>query len=936
MQTNRRYQWGRIGLCLMLLGAVCPLSARHTAAQSLTGALIGTVKDAQGGTMPGAVVKVSSPALLGGPAVTSTNEKGQLRFPVLPAGTYTLEIAKPGFAVHRIEDIRIGAGATLERTVVLQVAAVEDSIVVTAADGARLEARHPGFGTRFDAEDLKTIPTRRSSMFDFIRAVPGISPTSPSSGTVTTVSAFGSSINANMFLIDGANFTCPCIGIARSEPGLDFIQAIQIQSVGASAEYGNIQGAVVNVITRQGSESLLVDASSYWQAAGLTSQPVRMPIPNTSQVSGYERSLYRDITVNAGGPAFPGRLWFFAGYQHLRDYDSQPGTDRDLPRRYEQDKFVAKLTWRPAPAWTVFSSAHDEFWVRPEQPTVAKPFEATLRATGSVPAITFAHVTHTISANTVWDVRVGRFVYSEDSWPSTGIVTMPARRDSITGFQSGAPERFGSVTLGRTSAKGTVTHYRPSLFGADHEWKFGGQVESGDHDITSVTPTGERFVDSGGEPFEKVIKTPSHIGGRFITAAAFVSDAITVRDGLTISAGLRFEHNRAIGQDLHGVDLEGHETSEIIAGLGTLYSWSVLSPRLGVTAKLGADGRTILRASFGRFHQGVLTAELEAFHPGATPTIVTSATAGQVLRVENPPVNRRLDPATRDPYTNEFSVGLDREIGRGLAVAAAYVRKDARDTIGWADVAGQYRGETRTLADGRTVPVYVLNIAVTPASARRFLLTNQDDYFVRYDGLVLAAEKRRSHGWQAFGSYTLSRAYGLQPSSGTTAGGEQAGTIGMGRTFGRDPNDLTNARGRLPNDRPHALRAMAALDVPRTGLLLAANLQHFSGKPWAATTAIRLPQGEQRILLEARGSRRLSSQTLLDVRLSRAFRAGRMGRIEVLLDVLNLLNDDAEEDIVTDRLATVAVQRVAEFGRPNVFVDPRRAMLGVRLNVGRR
>jgi hypothetical protein len=66
------------------------------------------------------------------------------------------------------------------------------------------------------------------SMFDFIRATPAISPTSPGSGTTTngtttTVSAFGSGTNENQFLIDGTNFTCPCNGVARSEPGVDFI-----------------------------------------------------------------------------------------------------------------------------------------------------------------------------------------------------------------------------------------------------------------------------------------------------------------------------------------------------------------------------------------------------------------------------------------------------------------------------------------------------------------------------------------------------------------------------------------------------------------------------------------------------------------------------------------------------------------------------------------
>ena len=81
----------------------------------------------------------------------------------------------------------------------------------------------------------------------------------------------------------------------------------------------------------------------------------------------------------------------------------------------------------------------------------------------------------------------------------------------------------------------------------------------------------------------------------FITAAAFASDAITVGDRLTINAGVRFDHSRAISQDLHALDLEGHETDAIVRGLGTLYTWNVVSPRLGVTMKLTADGRTMLR-----------------------------------------------------------------------------------------------------------------------------------------------------------------------------------------------------------------------------------------------------------------------------------------------------------------------------------------------------
>src|SRR6185295_7854788 len=154
--------------------------------------------------------------------------------------------------------------------VVLKLAGIEESLVVEGV-GSRIEARGSGFETRFGPEDLRAIPVRRFSMFDFIRAAPGVSPTSPGSVSTNSVSAFGSGANENTFLIDGTNFTCPCSGEARSEPGVDFIQEVQVQSVGASAEFGNMQGGVVNVITRQGSNRFLYDTSYYGQAAGLTS-----------------------------------------------------------------------------------------------------------------------------------------------------------------------------------------------------------------------------------------------------------------------------------------------------------------------------------------------------------------------------------------------------------------------------------------------------------------------------------------------------------------------------------------------------------------------------------------------------------------------------------------------------------------------------------------
>ena len=112
---RRRVAAGRTRRSLwLLLAAACILLPRLAAAQGLTGALIGVVKDEQGGVLAGASVRIASPALIGGTAMLFTNEKGQLRFPALPPGPYSMSIELQGFATLNEAALVIGAGATIE------------------------------------------------------------------------------------------------------------------------------------------------------------------------------------------------------------------------------------------------------------------------------------------------------------------------------------------------------------------------------------------------------------------------------------------------------------------------------------------------------------------------------------------------------------------------------------------------------------------------------------------------------------------------------------------------------------------------------------------------------------------------------------------------------------------------------------------------------
>jgi hypothetical protein len=574
-----------------------------------------------------------------------------------------------------------------------------------------------------------------------------------------------------------------------------------------------------------------------------------------------------------------------------------------------------------------------EKWVNPTPPTLAAPFVTTQRVHASVPNMTFVHITHVLSDRTMWEARAGRFLLRQDADPSSGDRTTPAHTDQITGLSSGNTPQITTLHLDRVTAKAVLHRYQPAWLGTDHEFMAGVQIERGEHRLLQILPGGVRYVDNNGAPFQAIFRAPSITGGVFVTPAAFASDTFTITSRVTVDAGVRFDHSRAINPDLPVVSADGHETDAVLKGIGTVYTHNVVSPRLGLTAKLDGNGRTLLRASYGRFSQGVLTGELDPISQGATATTTMQYDAAtgdytKLVSVVDPKINVALDPHTRAPHTDEYSLALDREIAPGLRASGAYVRKRGTDFIAWVDRGGQYIQDTTTLADGTILPVFRLANA---ASDRRFVLTNPDGFFVAYDAMVVALEKRASKTWQASGSYTYSHARGLQVTSNGAAEDPQFSTIARPGflTFGQDPNDLTNATGRLPNDRPHVFRATTIVHLPWQGLLVSANLQSFSGKPWAATTQVSLPQGSRRILLEPLGTRRLPSQSLLDVRVSKTVPIGSVGKADLMLDMLNLLNGTAEEALVSDN------RFAGTFGKPKSFIDPRRAMLGVRLNLGR-
>ena len=319
--------------------------------------------------------------------------------------------------------------------------------------------------------------------------------------------------------------------------------------MGASIEYGNVQGAVVDVITKSGSNRFLYDAAYFWQPPALTSQPMRIKY-RLDQAAGQRLRTFgvprlhdqprrtgrsRSVVVLLRIPACP----------RCR----QPARHRSGPSeevRAGQDVREAHLRiWPRAGGWCkAFTTSSGP---------ILKRRRRTSRATRRRPSrrqcrrFNFGHLTHTFSANTVWDLRVGAFRFYAGHLADLGRSNDSQRHRTVRQLLDWRPSanRQGPAAShdGEGDAQplsGCVARRRSRVENrrAGRSWRASrGQF---------ILPTGVSYAYTKGVLSRTTFQQPNNSGGRFVTAAAFVSDALRVGSRVTINPGIRFDHSRAI------------------------------------------------------------------------------------------------------------------------------------------------------------------------------------------------------------------------------------------------------------------------------------------------------------------------------------------------------------------------------------------------------
>jgi Carboxypeptidase regulatory-like domain/TonB dependent receptor len=275
-----------------------------------TGTIRGTVTDAQGGLLPGVTVTARSPALVRGSASVVTDAVGAFRLPGLQPGVYEVVLELAGFTPQTISQVSLGLEQEILLQAVLQVAAVAEAVEVRA-EAPLIEASRSGMRERIEPETIENMPLNGRQFLDLVQLVPGASPRPPDVEEGFGATVLGGRSTTNGFLIDGMQNRDNFTGGFKEFFVQDAIREFNVNIAGFQPEYGLASGAVVNIITRSGTNTL----SGVGFAFG------RHDAFDSSNVEGQDPPRLRRSNVGGtmGGPLRRDQTWFFYAIENLHE-----------------------------------------------------------------------------------------------------------------------------------------------------------------------------------------------------------------------------------------------------------------------------------------------------------------------------------------------------------------------------------------------------------------------------------------------------------------------------------------------------------------------------------------------------------------------------------------------------------------------------------------
>lgn len=860
-------------LALMLL-----VSSTSLFAQQGTSQIGGKVTDEQGAVLPGVAIVVTNEDT-GVFRETTTSAEGTYLVSQIVPGRYKVTAKLAGFRTMDRSGLTVLVGNTSTINLALAVGGVEESVTVSGQTPL-VDTTSARVGGNIGTAELSELPAMNRNYFSAVALLPGVQ-FSPSNqmGNDTIVANGQTSQNTNVS-VDGGYNADDALGTsagAQVRTPLEAVQEFQVLTSMYDAEFGRASGAIVNAVSKAGTNDFRGVVFGYAASNALTAkdffvQQNNLPKPTTTK---------REWGGVVGGPVVKNKAHFFVSLERQVDnpnrsrvFQAQPAydfsiaedrTDWNTMLRFDH-QISGGNTWAVrwlrewAPQWYTIGN---------RQTLESYQDETDLDQTM---VGTFTSVLGNSRVNTV---RVARTW--EHWWHGNECFRAQGDTGDRAGFKFGdeakgqqslcLPQLSYLSLLGQASTESQgpwdsnyqieddYSWFIPGKKG-DHELKFG--VRYNFTELRRVSQINENgtFTLNTDLPFD--VNNPRTYPERlairmgtfneFIenhTLEMFVQDKWAMGERTTLSAGVRY--------DLEVIPLDETGNPLFAPGQSHPVDKNNFAPRLGVTRMLDDRGKSVIRGGYGIFYnRSILGAvddvlELSRMTSSNVVNFPTSSadpgpSAGRFptdpLLVNGPFINRALlnqmfppgalvrnqgvvvfdSPDRQQPFAHQATIGFARELTPVLALNADYIHTSNRDMFLARNLNPMVR--VNTTRTGAIARVDAFNVLGEAYSDRVWVMENTG--FNDYDALNLSLEKRYADNWSGRISYSLSKSRGTAENQADK------------NTFQKLTDlNLDDATGPSSVDRRHVLAINGRTEIPKTkGATVSATLRYMSGAPF--------------------------------------------------------------------------------------------------------
>lgn len=861
---------GRSSLVSVVV-CLCALFTGDARAQGLSD-MRGTVVDSSGAALPGVQIVITNQATGTYREVTS-NVDGSWSVPGLTPGAYQVSAELAGFRRFLRRDLAVVVGTTATVPISLELGALEETITVTS-EAPLIDVTSKQIGGNIDTKDLTQLPSISRNWLGFAALLPGVvpSPNLASWGS-ETVSANGVDTRNNSFLIDGAWDNDDYLGQnngGQVRVPIEGVQESQVLIGQYDAEFGRTSGAIVNAVTKSGTNNLHGAGFLFYTNKAMRAEDYFVEQNNLQEPDPTKQEWGGAL----GGPVIKDKAHFFANLERV---SINEGRTIQIPQRPE-------LNWATVTevrAWNALTrfdhqinSSHSwSFrWLGEWSPQTGQTNNLAVTPAGrqrewDLDQHSNVSINSVLGQNIVNQFRFG-WTREDDRFAQNDFSACPGGGFNACSEQNLREQQNVGASLSYLTyldgPRNTGTHwitnspeisetlswFIPDAKG-DHDLKFGAKYYFTEWRYQNHAQINGQFVIPSNNPFDPAdprtyperltIQVPAdfRVFMKQRAWAVFAQDKWRLNNNLTLNLGLRY--------DLEFTPLDVSANPYFAGGQDYPLDKNNLSPRVGLTWTMD-EGRSLIRSGYGLFYDKVNFAMVQDFvrsginsqsfvaqfpadridpgpRAGRFPTdpmlvngpVVNRALLNQLFPAGSTPRNTGVvwldNPNRYMPNIQQVSLGYQRQLGTRMSIAADYVHTYGRDLFMTRDLNPGVRATTA--AGGvitRVDPQFLTSVNTR---------SNVGSY--DYDGLNVQLEKRESNGWSGRVSYTLSYSRG-------NTNGEYTAPINFQLL---DDLNLDANQGPTDRDRRHNLVISGRGEIPKTrGMTLATTIRMLSGLPF--------------------------------------------------------------------------------------------------------